>query len=250
LATRDARSAALVTGASRGIGAEIARRLAAAGFDLTLSARSRDDLAVLAEDLAECYGITAESVRCDMGDEADVHELAKSHRDNFGHLDVLVLNAGMGSIGPLAEFPARRLDKLFAVNVRSAYVLLQDLLPLLRAAGSGENDRGAKVIALASTTGLVGEPLNSAYGATKAALISLCETLNTEESTGGITATAVCPGYVATSMTEALTEAVPAHTMLSISDVAEATVWLTQLSRRVVVPTLVLTRPGPHLWRA
>jgi short-subunit dehydrogenase len=99
-------------------------------------------------------------------------------------------------------------------------------------------------------TGIVGEPLNSAYGATKAALISLCETLTAEESLQGVAATAVCPGYVATAMTEGLSGAVPHDQMLPVEDVAEAVVALTRLSKRTVVPQLVLTRPGPHLWRA
>jgi NAD(P)-dependent dehydrogenase (short-subunit alcohol dehydrogenase family) len=164
-------------------------------------------------------------------------------------LDVLVLNAGMGDIGPIATYPLRRLDKLFTVNVRSAYLLLQELLPALLSAGE-RGPLGAKVIAVCSTTGLVGEPLNSAYGATKAALISLCETLCVEHSSEGLTATAVCPGYVATAMTEQLSEQVAQSDMLPVADVAEAVVSLTRLSSRTVVPQMALVRPGPHLWRA
>ena len=106
------------------------------------------------------------------------------------------------------------------------------------------------MVAVASTTGLVGEPLNAAYGATKAALITFCESFSTEESAAGVSATAVCPGYVATSMTEGLAETVPLETMLPIDDVAEIVVGLTRLSRRAVVPYVPILRPGAHLWRA
>jgi len=243
------RRAAMVTGASRGIGAEIARMLAADGHDLTISARGRDALDALAAELTASHGVRVEVVGADMSSETDVRNIAAVHRAAHGRLDTLVLNAGMGAIGPLADYPVRRLDKMFAINVRSAYVLIQELLPLLETAGT-QRPEGGRVLAIASMTGVAGEPLNSAYGATKAALISLCETLNTEHSLDGVTATAICPGYVATAMTEGLADSVPPETMLPVADVAAATVALTRLSRRTVVPRLVLTRPGPHLWRA
>lgn len=244
-----ARPAALVTGASRGIGEEVARRLAAAGHDLTLSARGREPLELLAQELRSSHGVDVAVASTDMSVAEDVAVLAATHREAHGRADVLVLNAGMGDIGPFADYPVRRLDKMFAVNVRSAYLLTQDLLPLLRVAGS-QTRAGGKVIAVASTTGVVGEPLNAAYGATKAALISWCETVTTEEAGNGVIATAVCPGYVQTAMTEHLPGEVAWTDMLPVEDVAEAVVSLTRYSSRTVVPRLVLMRPGPHLWRA
>jgi short-subunit dehydrogenase len=243
-----ARRAALVTGASRGIGAVIAARLAAAGWDLTVSARSAGPLEALAGELTAAHGVRVRAVVADMALEADVTALAGAHAAAFDRVDALVLNAGMGAIGPVADFPARRFDKLYAVNVRSAFVLVQALLPLLRATAAGGG--AAKVIAVASMTGLAGEPLNSAYGASKAALTSLCETLNTEESLSGVSATAVCPGYVATDMTASLSDQVAPADMIDAADVAEVVVGLTRLSRSVVVPVVPMTRPGPHLWRA
>ncbi|MBN9739248.1 MULTISPECIES: SDR family NAD(P)-dependent oxidoreductase [unclassified Pseudonocardia] len=242
------RRAALVTGASRGIGALIAGRLAAEGWDLTLSARSEGPLEDLAEALRTEHGVSVGTVTADMAQEHDVLRLATAQIDGPGRLDALVLNAGMGSIGPLADFPARRLDKLYTVNVRSGYLLIQTLLPLLRAT-SGESD-AARVIAVSSLTGVAGEPLNSAYGATKAALTSLCETLNTEESLGGVTGTAVCPGYVATDMTAPLTGQVAHEAMIDPTDVAEVVVGVTRLSRSVVIPSIPMVRPGTHLWQA
>ncbi|WP_181782141.1 SDR family NAD(P)-dependent oxidoreductase [Pseudonocardia pini] len=240
--------AALVTGASRGIGALIAEKLATAGWDLTVSARSAGPLQERAAALAG-HGGTVRAVTADMGSEEEVLALADAHVEAFGRVDALVLNAGMGSIGAIADFPARRFDKLYAVNVRSAFVLVQRLLPTLRTSAAGERGT-AKVIAVSSLTGVAGEPLNSAYGASKAALTSLCETLNTEESEGGVTATAVCPGYVATDMTAPLADQVAPEAMIDAADVAELVVALTRLGRSVVVPSIPMTRPGPHLWRA
>ena len=239
---------ALVTGASRGIGALVAERFAAQGWDLTVSARSPAALGTLADRLQAAHGQKVHVVPADMAAEDDVVRLADAHAAAFDQLDALVLNAGMGSIGPLAEFPTRRFDKLYAVNVRANYLLVQRLLPLLRATAAAAGT--AKVIAVSSLTGMAGEPLNSAYGASKAALSSLCETLNTEESPSGVTASAVCPGYVATDMTAPLADQVAPSSMIDAADVAEVIVGLTRLSRSVVVPFVPMTRPGPHLWRA
>ncbi|MCW2584101.1 MAG: short-chain dehydrogenase [Klenkia sp.] len=239
---------ALVTGASRGIGAQIAVRLAAAGWDLVLSARSAGPLEQFATGLAATAAGSVRWSAADMAVEDDVVRLAEERLADGGRLDALVLNAGMGSIGPVADFPVRRFDKLYAVNVRSAFLLTQRLLPLLRTTATRHGT--AKVIAVSSLTGVAAEPLNSAYGASKAALTSLCETLNTEESAGGVVATAVCPGYVATDMTAGLADQVAPESMIPAADVAEVVVALTRLSGAVVVPSVPMTRPGAHLWRA
>lgn len=239
--------AALVTGASRGIGLEIARRLAADGWDLTISARTETTLSEAAATLQERARGEICTAVADMASEDDILSLATSHRERFDRLDALVLNAGMGSIGPIDEFPIRRFDKLFAVNVRSAYLLIQQLLPTLRkTAGAADSSR---VIAVSSLTGTASEPLNSAYGASKAALTSLCETVNTEESLGGVSATALCPGYVATDMTAPLTGDVPAETMIDPREIAELAVGLTRLGRSAVIPSIPISRPGPLVWR-
>lgn len=238
---------ALVTGASRGIGLAIAQRLAEQGWDLTISARSQQTLSDVAADLERISSTKVQPIVADMGSEEDLHRLAAAHSEQFGRLDALVLNAGMGSIGAFAEFPVRRMDKLMTINVRSAYVLIQQLLPTLRSTAGA--DGASRVIAISSLTGVAAEPLNSAYGASKAALTSLCETLNTEESTSGVSATAICPGYVATDMTAPLTDNVPADSMISPDAVAELAVALTHLDRTAVVPAIPVSRPGPSVWR-
>ena len=99
-------------------------------------------------------------------------------------------------------------------------------------------------------TGIAGEPLNSAYGASKAALISLCETLSTEYSELGVSGCAVGPGYVDTEMVASLHEQVAPSEMIPISDVAEVVIAMTRLSKAAVAPMVAIGRPGNQLWRA
>ncbi|MBH5146668.1 SDR family NAD(P)-dependent oxidoreductase [Rhodococcus erythropolis] len=240
---------ALVTGATRGIGAEVASRLATEGWDLVITARSAGPLEEFATELAARTGQRVTAVEADLAAESAAEVIGARFGREHTRLDALVLNAGMGSIGAFDEFPLRRLDKLLAVNVRASYGLIQRMLPVLRTTGA-KSDHGARVIALSSMTGIAAEPLNSAYGASKAALTSLCETLTLEEHRNGIGATAVCPGYVATDMTVGLAETIEHSEMIRVSDVAEVVMSVTRLSKSVTIPYIPMTRPGPNLWRA
>ncbi|GAC67074.1 SDR family NAD(P)-dependent oxidoreductase [Gordonia soli] len=241
------RRVALVTGASRGIGAAIAERFARTGWDLTISARGREALDDRAEQL-RAHGGRVEVVTADMSDDDAIGSLAQAHVAAFGRCDALIINAGMGQRGRIEDFPARRFDKLYAVNVRAPFLLLQQLLPTLRA--TAREHSAAKVVALASSTGVYPEPGYTAYGATKAALINLCETFNLEESENGISATTLAPGYVDTDMTEWTKDAIPAEEMISANDIAVLVSSITDLSRFAVVPNIVVTRPGTYLHRA
>jgi NAD(P)-dependent dehydrogenase (short-subunit alcohol dehydrogenase family) len=239
---------ALVTGASRGIGRAIAERLAADGYDLTISARNPAALEDAAGEMRQHGGQVA-AVGADMAQEDQVGHLADAHIGRYGRLDVLVLAAGMGSGGDVESFPVRRLDKLFTVNLRSPFLLIQRLLPAMRstAAVSGS---AVKVIAIASITGVVGDPQLAAYGATKSALISLCESITAAEGRNGISATAICPGYVDTEMAAWMHDRIDPREMISVEDIAHLAAAVCRLSRHAAVPSIVVTRPGEQLWRA
>ncbi|GAA4527721.1 SDR family NAD(P)-dependent oxidoreductase [Nonomuraea ferruginea] len=243
------RPAALVTGASRGIGLAIAERLAAAGHDLTICARGGDALAAAGVRLA-ALGAAVRAESADMAAEDDVRGLARAHEDAYGRLDVLVVAAGVGTAGPVDTAPLHRFDKQFAVNVRAPYTLVQALLPTLRATAAARPDHGVKIIMLSSLTGAFPEPGLAAYGASKAALISLCRSLNAELSADGVTATAICPGYVDTDMSAWVHDRIDPADMIRTADVAELAMSLTRLSSRAVVSELVVTRPGGQLHRA
>ncbi|GAA0838699.1 SDR family NAD(P)-dependent oxidoreductase [Streptosporangium amethystogenes subsp. fukuiense] len=247
--TMRTRPAALITGASRGIGLAIAERLAEAGHDMTICARDADHLATAAARLG-AYGVDVRSEAADMAKEQDILRVAQAHTSAYGRCDVLVIAAGVGTAGPLDTVPLHRFDKQFAVNVRACYALVQALLPALRATAAQRSVSGVKIIALSSITGVYPEPGLAAYGASKGALIALCRSINAEVSAAGITATAICPGYVDTDMSAWVHDRIDPTEMISTADVAELAMSITRLSARAVVSELVVTRPGGQLHRA
>jgi 3-oxoacyl-[acyl-carrier protein] reductase len=243
------RRVALVTGASRGIGRAIAEQLIDDGFDLTISARKPDTLERAAGEF-RASGRRVLAVPADLASESDVDTLAARHLDEYEHLDMLVLCAGLGIAGELGSYPLRKFDTQFTVNVRSHFQLIQRLLPTLRATAVLEAEVGTKIVAITSITGMVAEPDLAIYGASKAALIALCESINVAESTTGVTATSIAPGYVDTDMSEWVHDRVDPATMIRARDIAILTSALARLSRYAAVPNIAVTRPGDQLWRA
>jgi 3-oxoacyl-[acyl-carrier protein] reductase len=241
------RRAALVTGASRGIGRAIAKRLAAEGFDLTITARTRAALDALAVDLGQA---TAHVVPGDMSSEDDVARVADEHLARFGRLDVLVLNAGTGTVTPIEETSPARFEKQLRVNLHSPFQLIARCLPAMRETAKSNRRLGARIIAIASVTGIASEPGMSVYGASKAALISLCESVNVEASADGVSATSISPGYVDTDMSEWIHDRIAPDTMITVDDIGELAVAMTRLSANAVVPNITVVRPGDNLWRA
>jgi 3-oxoacyl-[acyl-carrier protein] reductase len=243
-------SSALVTGASRGIGLGVAMRLAEQGYGLTISARGEERLEKAAAQLREAGAAEVRAIAADLADPEAAAQVVAAHEKSFGTMRALILNAGVGTAGAIAEFPAHRFDKTLAVNLAAPFALLQSSLPLLRAAAAADPGRGAKVVALSSITGVYAEAGLAAYGATKAALISLVETLNLEESGNGVSASAIAPAYVDTDMSDWIKEKIPAETMLEVNDVVELVDALLKLSSRAVLPRLVLSRAGASMYEA
>ncbi|MFC4604945.1 SDR family NAD(P)-dependent oxidoreductase [Rhodococcus kronopolitis] len=241
---------ALVTGASRGIGLGIATRLAGLGYSLTVTARDADRLDAVAVELRAAGAPQVIATAGDMADEDTVRRIAEIHSDRLGPMKALILNAGVGSAGTVADYPMRRFDKTLEVNLRAPFLLLQRCLPLLRAGAAADPGRGAKVIALASVTGVHAEHGLAVYGATKAALISLVQALNAEESGNGVSATTIAPAYVDTDMSAWIHDRIPAEQMLEVNDVVEVAEGLLRLSSRAVVPNIVMTRAGTDGLRA
>ncbi len=246
----EATRTALITGASRGIGLGIAERLARQGYSLTITARDADRLASVAESLRGAGAPEVVVAPADMADADAVAGVLAEHAQRFGAMSALVLNAGMGTAGPVAETPMRRFDKTFAVNLRAPLQLIQGALPLLRDAAAAEPARGAKVIALSSITGVYAEAGLAVYGAAKAALVSLFATLNAEESGNGVTATTIAPAYVDTDMSAWIHDRIPPQDMLTVNDVVEMVDSLLRLSSRAVVPNIVMSRAGTDGYRA
>ncbi|WP_280266805.1 SDR family NAD(P)-dependent oxidoreductase [Nocardia wallacei] len=241
---------ALITGGSRGIGAEIARRLAGEGFAVTIAARTADPLEQTAQRLRAETGADVHPVAANMTDSEQVTALVDAHADRCGGMDLLVLSAGTGTASPVAEMMPKARERMLDVNFRAPLTLIQAALPLLRASAAADPQRGAKIVAISSITGVVGEPGLAAYGATKAALISLCETVSLEESAHGVSATALSPGYVDTDMSAWKHGELDPSAMLPTADIAELVLAISRLSARAVVPNIVISRAGTQLWRA
>ncbi|BCK58069.1 SDR family NAD(P)-dependent oxidoreductase [Nocardia wallacei] len=246
----DDKRSALVTGGSRGIGAEIARRLAGEGYSVTIAARTADTLTDTARRLRAETGAQVYPVAADMVDPDRITALVDAHADRCGGLDLLVLSAGTGTAAPVANLTAKARERMLDVNFRAPLTLIQAALPLLRARAAAEPQRGAKIVAIASITGVAGEAGLAAYGATKAALISLCETISLEESAHGVSATALSPGYVDTDMSAWKHGELDPAAMLPTADIAELVLAISRLSARAVVPNIVISRAGERLWRA
>jgi NAD(P)-dependent dehydrogenase (short-subunit alcohol dehydrogenase family) len=235
------RSAALVTGASSGIGLAIAKVLAEEGHALTLVARRPDKLEAARAEL-EAAGAEVIAVPANLSDEAAVEGTVAAHRAAWGRLDVLVNNAGVGIGQPISALTAKHFDLQFNTNVRAPFLYYRESLELLRAAAV---ERGvARVVNTSSITAISPQPWLSAYSATKAAVRALTISMNRELGKEGIHSTALCPGFVETPMTEFAQEGIPAEQMIRPTDIAEAVRMLLRLSPNCIVPEIPFIRPG------
>lgn len=233
--------AAIVTGASRGIGYAIAEVLAAEGWALTLNARRPERLHEAAAKLA-ATGCEVEPVVANLADEAEIQRLVATHGERYGRLDALVNNAGLAVGAGAGEQQTKLVDLQLDVNLRSVVLLYREALPLLRAAAA--EHRGALVVNLASIAGKLPESWLSVYSATKAAVIAYTAAMNRELGGEGIKSVALCPGWVDTEMTDYVKQRVPANEMIRPTDVAQAVRFLLSLSPTAVVPEIVFERPG------
>jgi len=238
-----AERAALITGGSSGIGLAMARMLGQEGYGLTVSARRPDKLDTAAEELRG-EGLEVESVPTNMVEEQQIKDLVAAHRTRFGRLDVLVNNAGVGIGGPVAEHETKKLDMQLNVNLRAVFLTTREALPMLKEAG-GEHGK-ALIANTASIAGKHGEGWLAAYSATKAGVVGLTQALHKEHGKDGIQATALCPAFVATAMTDWV-DGVPKEEMIQPEDIAEAVRYLLRTSPACIVPEMQFIRPGDGL---
>src|SRR5215212_8223420 len=233
--------AALVTGASSGIGLAIARMLGEEGYGLTVAARRPEKLAEAAAELRDA-GYPVEEVAANMADEADIQRVVAAHRERWGRLDVLVNNAGVGVGSVVAETVTKKVDMQLDVNLRAIILFYRECADLLRAAGA--EHRNALVVNMSSISGKSGQPWLSVYSATKAAVIGWTQAMNKELNGDGIKSVALCPGFVDTPMSDFIREHVPQEEMIKPEDIAESVRFVLRTSPYCVVPEIVFQRPG------
>ena len=211
---------ALVTGASRGIGAATARTLANAGAQVGIASRSGENPGV--------EGALAQP--CDVRDPAALEAMVAATVARFGRLDILVVNAGVGAYGPFLDLPAADLEEMIDVNVKGALYAVRAALPELL------KSEAADILTIASEAGRRGLPYEVAYCASKFAQVGMTSALDHELRERGVRCTSICPGGVATdfAMGHGRTPEMPQLAgMMSAQDVAEAVLF-------------VLTRPRNH----
>jgi NAD(P)-dependent dehydrogenase (short-subunit alcohol dehydrogenase family) len=239
-----AERAALITGASSGIGLAIARVLGEEGYALTVAARRPEKLEGAAEEL-RADGLEVQSVAANMSDEGELVSVFAEHRETYGRLDVLVNNAGVGIGAPMEEIQTKHLDMQLAVNLRALVIGTREGLPMLKQAGSEHGK--ALIVNTASIAGKGGQAWLSIYAATKAAVINFTQSTHREAGGAGIQCTALAPGFVETPMTEFVQGQIPGEEMIRPEDLGEAVRFLLRTSKNCHVPEIVFTRPGEGL---
>ena len=233
---------ALVTGASQGLGRAIAETLAAAGAHVALVARSVDKLAAVADGIRAAGG-KADAFPCDVADAAAIQRTVESVVEGLGRLDILVNNAGVTRDTLLPRMSDEEWDQVLATNLRAPFLFMRAASrPMMQR-------RYGRIVNVASVSGLIGNPGQANYSASKAGLVGLTKTVAKELAGRKITVNAVAPGFIASEMTAALgpvlldevKKRVPAKRLGEAWEVAEAVLFLAAPSSGyVTAQTLVI----------
>ena len=193
------RQVALVTGASRGIGAAIAKRLAKDGFRVAAMARNPERLKQVCDEIAAREG-SAEPWVCDVADAKALAAAVEQIAEKYGHLDVLVNNAGITRDGLMLRMSDEDFDSVLDTNLKSAFVAIR------AAARSMMRSKAGRIINISSVAGVAGNAGQANYSASKAGLIGLTKTVAREFAGKAITCNAIAPGFIETDMTDSLNE--------------------------------------------
>jgi len=217
---------ALVTGATGGIGGAIAKALHKQGATVAISGRQQDKLDKLASEL----GGRVHVVPCDLGNKAQVAKLIDEATAKLGRLDILVNNAGLTKDNLFMVMKDEQWDEVIAVNLTSTFMLMRAAARGMMRAKTGYG----RIVNISSVSGIIGNPGQGNYAASKAGMIGMSKSLAREVASRGITVNCIAPGFISTPMTDALNdkqvvtirEAIPAQKFGTPDDIAAATVYL------------------------
>lgn len=205
---------ALITGASQGIGACIAERLAKDGFDVAINHFPSDSDKANAEKVAEAcrsYGVKAELFAANVADYAQCETMVKAVKEQLGSIDALVNNAGITKDGLLLRMSEEQYDAVIAVNQKSVFNMIKLVGAVML------RQKHGSIVSLASVAGLYGNPGQMNYSASKAAIVGMTKTAAKELGSRGITVNAVAPGFIKTAMTDALSDDVKSAMMKQVA---------------------------------
>jgi 3-hydroxybutyrate dehydrogenase len=188
---------AIVTGSTSGIGLGIAEALATAGYGIVLNGLGNaGDIEAARARVANAFGAVVRYDPADMSRPETIAAMVADTEKEFGAVDVLVNNAGIQHVAPIDEFPVDRWNAILAVNLSASFHSIRHALPGMKRRGWG------RIINIASAHALVASPFKSAYVAAKHGIAGLIKTVALEVAEHGITANAICPGYVLTPLVE------------------------------------------------
>jgi 3-oxoacyl-[acyl-carrier protein] reductase len=233
---------ALVTGASGGIGEAIARALHVKGAKVALSGTNREKLERLAGDLKEHVFI----LPCDLGDRAAVAKLAGDAEKALGSLDILINNAGVTRDNLFMMMKDDEWDRVLSVNLTAAFTLSKAAIRNMM------RRRFGRIVNITSISGIIGNPGQANYAASKAGLIGMTKSMAREVASRGITANCIAPGFIKTAMTDALNEKqvgaisqhIPSGEFGAPDDIAAATVFLASKEARYITGQTIHVNGG------
>ena len=239
---------ALVTGASRGIGEAIAKRLGAEGATVLAAARSADALARVVGEI-EAAGGRASAVALDLADSASIDSAVKGALAAHGEIGVLVNNAGVTEDNLVLRMNRESWDRVLATNLTGVFLLTQAVVK------SMVRKRYGRIVNVTSVVGLMGNAGQANYAASKAGLVGLTKSVARELASRNITCNAVAPGFIATAMTEKMTDAarqalsaqIPLERLGAPDDVAAAVAFLASDEASYVTGTVVNVSGGLYM---
>jgi 3-oxoacyl-[acyl-carrier protein] reductase len=232
----------IVTGASRGIGRAIAVTLGRHGVKVVAAARTEQDLLSVCAEI-ESLGGEAMAVRTDMTSEEDIKQLVRAAVQRFGKLDIVINNAGIGVFGPLEETTTDDWDRVMAVNVRGPFMLCREAIPHLK-----RNPDVAWIINICSVVGVKGYVNQSAYTASKHALLGMTKVLAQEVKQHGIRVHAICPGGVDTALVAEARPDLDRSVLMKPEEIAEIVLFLLTRTGNAVVDQVNVRRATSDPW--
>ncbi|MGQ9370729.1 3-hydroxybutyrate dehydrogenase [Azospirillum sp. ST 5-10] len=222
---------AIVTGSTSGIGLGIARALAGEGADIVLNGFGDPrEIAALRDWIERAHGVRVVHDAADVSKGTAVRDLVATAVETLGRVDILVNNAGIQFTAPVEAFPAERWDAILAVNLSAAFHGIAAALPWMRERGWG------RIVNVASAHGLVGSTHKAAYVAAKHGLVGLTKVVGLETAGTGVTANAICPGWVRTPLVEKQIADIAAERAISRRDAAASLLGEKQPSQAFVTP--------------